>query len=95
MMRSRELLHQLLHDPRYSIAAAEVWYIDRGAPGNVSRVAGGDIVSLEPFAFRAETGTGMKEIPYHRIVRILHGGEVLWEQGMKREKREYPGSGNT
>lgn len=86
MMRSREVLLQLLHDPRYSLADAEVWYIDRGAPGNMSRAAGSDIVSLEPFAFRLASETGTKDIPYHRVIRILHKGEVAWERGMKREK---------
>lgn len=85
MMRSREVLLRLLHDPRYSLAGAEVWYTDRGAPGNMSRAAGRDIVSLGPFAFQVSTGTGTKDIPYHRIIRVIHGGEVLWEHGMKRE----------
>ncbi|MEM2123914.1 MAG: DUF504 domain-containing protein [Methanolinea sp.] len=84
-MRSRETLHRLLHDPRYSLADAEVWYVDRGAPGDVSRAAGSEIVSVGPFAFRVATVTGTKDIPHHRIVRILHRGEVLWERGARRE----------
>jgi len=87
MMRSREVLLQLLHDTRYSITDAEVWYVDRGAPGNTSRAAGRDIVSVDAFAFQVATETGTKDIPYHRILRILHRGEVLWERGMKRDKR--------
>lgn len=86
-MRSREVLLQLLHDPRYSLADADVWYIDRGAPGDMSRVAGRDIVSVEAFSFRVATETGAKDIPYHRILRILHRGETLWERGMKRDRR--------
>jgi len=92
MMRSREVLIQLLHDPRYSITDAEVWYVDRGAPGNTSRAAGKDIGSMDVFAFRVISETGAKDIPYHRIIRILHRGEVLWERGMKRDKGcEVPG----
>jgi len=74
MMRSREVLLQLLHDTRYSITDAEVWYVDRGAPGNTSRAAGRDIVSVDAFAFQVATETGTKDIPYHRILRILHRG---------------------
>jgi uncharacterized protein (UPF0248 family) len=85
MMRSREVLLQLLHDPRYSLPDAEVWYIDRGAPGNMSRAEGRNIVSVEPFAFRVTTETGTKDIPYHRVIRVSHRGETLWERGMKRK----------
>jgi uncharacterized protein (UPF0248 family) len=87
MMRSREILLQLLHDSRYSLSDAEVWYIDRGAPGNTSRVSGRGIVSVEAFSFGVATENGTKDIPYHRILRILHRGETLWERGMKRDRR--------
>lgn len=85
-MRSREVLLQLFHDPRYSLEDAEVWYIDRGAPGDTSRAAGRDIVAVEAFSFQVATETGAKDIPYHRILRVLHRGETFWERGMKRDR---------
>lgn len=87
MMRSREIILQLLHDPRFSIKDAQVWFIDRGAPGDTSLVSGEDIVSAESFFFKIATETGEKEIPYHRITRIIYQGRVLWELGMRRHEK--------
>lgn len=84
MMRSREVLLQLLHDPRYSITDAVVWYIDRGVPGDTSQVDGKDILSAGSFALDVATTAGTKNIPYHRIVRIVHQGEVLWDTRCRR-----------
>jgi hypothetical protein len=87
MMRSREVLLQLLHDPRYNIGDAQVWFIDRGAPGDTSRISGGEIVSAESFYFQVATPAGVKEIPYHRILRIAYCGETLWDRTSRRKNK--------
>ncbi len=84
MMRSREIILQMLHDPRYCITDVVVWYIDRGAPGDTSKVIGKDILSAGSLALDVATPAGTKNIPYHRIVRIVHQGEVLWDTSCRR-----------
>ncbi|MDD1716141.1 MAG: DUF504 domain-containing protein [Methanolinea sp.] len=87
MMRSREVLLQLLHDPRYDIGDAQVWFVDRGAPGDTTRIPGRDVVSAESLYFKVATPSGAKEIPYHRILRIVYCGEILWDRTWRRKNR--------
>ncbi len=52
----------------------EVHYIDRLEPRGYAILRGDDIVDLgDRFIF---TQNGM--IPYHRVIRILYDGKVIW-----------------
>lgn len=53
---------------------ATVTYVHRGAPNDLMTVKGEDITELGRSFFRV--GEGM--VPYHRIVRIERGGELLF-----------------
>lgn len=78
MLTSHKLLQQYWHDDRYDTGKVQIWYIDRGAPNDRSRVSGPDI-SLEPYYISIHTLDGEKPVPYHRILLITYKGKVTFE----------------
>lgn len=80
MRKSRELLLKYRFDPRFVFSEVEVWYADRGAPGDLSRAEGDRIGGLTPYYLEVLSETGTTCIPYHRIRRILYAGETVWMQ---------------
>lgn len=85
MRKSRALLLRLLHDPAFDFAKASVEYIDRGSPEDTSAVCGEHILRLEQGWMEIVTGSKVKFIPFHRILRITYDGCVLWEKRSKGE----------
>lgn len=83
MLTSHRILQQYWHDDRYDVRQVRVWYTDRGAPEDRS-VADGPDISLEPYYLDIRTTTGMKHIPYHRILIITYYGAVVFENQMIR-----------
>ncbi len=79
MRTSHAILLRLLHDPQYDFGKASVQYVNRGAPGDRSKVEGKSILKLEQGGMEIESDQGMKFIPYHRIRRIYYCGETMWE----------------
>jgi uncharacterized protein (UPF0248 family) len=78
MLTSHKLLQQYWHDDRYDTSKVRVWYTDRGAPSDRSRVDGPDII-LEPYYISIRTTDGEKPVPYHRILLIIYDGKVTFE----------------
>jgi uncharacterized protein (UPF0248 family) len=78
MLSSHRLLQQYWHDDRYDPGQVRVWYTDRGAPDDRSVAEGSDI-SLDAYYLEVRTPAGEKQIPYHRILIITYGGEVVFE----------------
>lgn len=73
MVFPREVLNELKW--RYdSLEDAEITYIHRGAPGDTMTIKGSAIVSLG----RSFFDTGDATIPYHRIVRIIWKGTLVF-----------------
>ncbi len=72
----RSLLHSIKWDLRYDFDLVEVFYSHRGAPGDMRSIPGRDIRGLGKSFM--ETPRGM--IPYHRILRIVYRGRVLFEK---------------
>ncbi len=63
----------------------EVQYIDRLSPSGFAILRGDDIVDLgQKFIF---TKSGM--IPYHRVIRILYNGEVIFERVPPEHRGKY------
>jgi len=83
MRTSHALLLRLLHDPQYEFGRVSVEYVDRGAPGDVSRVQGDRIIRLEQGFMEIESEMKTKFIPMHRIRRISYDGKIMWEKGME------------
>jgi uncharacterized protein (UPF0248 family) len=72
----REILNKVKWDERMDFDQLEVVYLHRGAPDDLKRIYGREIVHIgKSFLSLKEA-----EIPYHRIVRILCEGEILYER---------------
>lgn len=76
MVYPREVLTRLRWTPGESLQDATIWYIHRGAPGDVLRIGGDRLRTLGRGFF--ETDEAM--IPYHRILRIDYHGRTLFEK---------------
>ena len=70
----REILNRLKWKDG-SLAGVLVTYVHRGAPGDLMTIPAQEIVRLGHSFF----STADSEIPYHRIVLIERGGEVLFD----------------
>jgi len=80
MRKSHELMLKFRVDPRYSFSQVQVWYVDRGTPGDHSVVDGRHIMALDAYYMEIGTALEPKRIPYHRIRKILYAGKVVWER---------------
>ena len=74
MVYPREVLNRLRWKEGESLRDAIIWYVHRGAPEDVRRISGEDIVALGKGFFDTREAT----IPYHRILKIEHKGMVLF-----------------
>lgn len=80
MRTSQALLLRYRHDPAFEFSRVLVTYVDRGAPGDLSSVGGGEIVRLGPGFFDVFREERAVTVPYHRIRRITYDGVVVWEK---------------
>ena len=80
MWGPREVLNELrwrLDD----LEGALVRYVHRGAPGDARAVAGSDVLRMEhSFLVLRDARRGETRIPYHRVFRVEHRGDVVWER---------------
>ncbi len=53
-----------------------IWYIHRGALHNTKTISGDEIVSIGRSFLETSTAT----IPYHRIIKVIYGDEVLFNR---------------
>ena len=97
----RSILNELRWREDRDFAKVEVEYVHRGAPGDITSVKGGDIISLEPWmmvirraagpndrSYRPGTPVpGQAAIPYHRIIAISYDGSVVFERSAKVKER--------
>jgi uncharacterized protein (UPF0248 family) len=83
MRTSHAILLRLFHDPKFEFGKVSVEYVDRGSPGDRSRVAGDKIIRLEQGFMEIESEMKTKFIPMHRIRRIAYDGETMWEKGIE------------
>lgn len=101
MRTVRSVLNGLRWREDRDFARVEVEYVHRGAPGDITSVKGGDIISLEPWmmVIRRAPGPndrpyrhgapvpGQAAIPYHRITAISYDGSVVFERSAKVNER--------
>ncbi|MDG6219852.1 MAG: RNA repair domain-containing protein [Candidatus Thermoplasmatota archaeon] len=77
MATSTDVLHEQWWRTDRDFLLVEFDYVDRGAPGDVSTVTGSMVEKLEKSFFVL---VGDTRIPYHRILEIRYGGEVLFSR---------------
>lgn len=80
MRTSHKLLLKFWFDPRFVFSDVQIYFVDRGASGDLSDVFGDQILNLESQYLEIASGQGSKRIPYHRIVKILYAGKIAWER---------------
>lgn len=76
MVYPREVLNRLKWTKGESLDDATIWYVHRGATGDMMAIGGDEVLSLGRGFFDTADAT----IPYHRIVRIDYRGETIFEK---------------
>ena len=76
MSNPRDILNELKWKQDCDINKAEIWYLHRGAPNDTKIISGKDIVRLEKSFMNTTTAM----IPYHRILRIIYDGKIIFKR---------------
>jgi uncharacterized protein (UPF0248 family) len=84
MVYPKDVLNRLKWTKGESLDDAMVWYVHRGAPGDLAVVSGDRIVSLGKGFFESDDAT----IPYHRISMIEYRGKVIFEKKKAQRKKK-------
>ena len=90
MVYPREVLNRLKWTKGDSLADAIIWYVHRGAPGDLMKINGSAIKALDKGFFETEEAM----IPYHRIVRIDYRGRKLFFRPPRTASRSTELVGN-
>ncbi len=71
-------LRNLLNEIKWTkdFQKLEIWYLHRGAPHGTKIITGAEITSLG----RSFLETTSTTIPYHRIIKVLYQGEILFDR---------------
>ncbi len=77
---AKRVLDMLLWHPEKKIGNCTVTFIHRGIPGNLKRIDGSEIKSLEGGFMILEDET---KIPCHRVIKIECEEDLLWEKHYK------------
>jgi uncharacterized protein (UPF0248 family) len=78
-LRPKEVLDRLKW-AEGRLKEASIIIVHRGAPHDLRKISGSDIVSTNRSFMYVRSGSETVAIPYHRIVRIEVGGEKVWER---------------
>ena len=82
MVYPKEILNRLRWDEGENLEDATIWYVHRGAPGDLGVISGSEVASLE----KGFMQVGEAYIPYHRITRIEYRGEVIFDKEAERAR---------
>jgi uncharacterized protein len=71
-------IRTLLNEIKWTkdLQKTELWYVHRGAPHNTKIVSGAEIISVGRWFLETSSAT----IPYHRIIKILYEGNVVFDR---------------
>ncbi len=72
---------------RFDLNRCKVYYIHRGAPGDVKMIEGSIIKKIERGFLVLEGVVEDVYIPYHRILRIEYNSQIIFER--KKKNIEY------
>jgi uncharacterized protein (UPF0248 family) len=82
MVYPREVLNRLKWTKGEALDDAVIYYLHRGAPGDVLKITGDMVKELGRGFFDTEEAS----IPYHRILKIEYRGRILFEKKSQRDK---------
>ena len=72
----REMLNEIRWNEAGGLKEVELHYVSRGEPGDEGIMSGAEVTAIAPSGVETQT----KLIPYHRIFRIVHRGNILFER---------------
>ena len=84
MVYPRDVLNKLKWTEGESLEDATIWYIHRGAPGDIMAITGSRIRNLGQGFFEVDDSM----IPYHRILRIEYQGEVVFDKEVETARQD-------
>jgi len=99
MRTVRTILNELKWRSDRDFSRVVVEYIHRGAPGDLASTTGAGILELAPWMMvvgrsaghasgrAAFPEPGKAAIPYHRIVRVLYDGQVVFDRSPRTEQK--------
>jgi len=76
MVNPRDVLNELKWHHRKDLDESEIWYIHRGAPEDTKIINGDEIKKIGRSFMYTEYGM----IPFHRILKIVHRGKIVFER---------------
>ncbi len=82
--RPRDILNEIKW--RFDLRKCKVYYIHRGAPGDMKMVEGNAIRSIDRSFLILEGVVDDVYIPYHRIVRIDYEGTAVYMRKKPKSK---------
>lgn len=77
---AKRFLDKLRWHPQRTLRGVEIIYLHRGAPMNRLSVRGEEILAFEKSFFVIKRENMETRIPYHRILEIKRGEELLWRK---------------
>jgi uncharacterized protein (UPF0248 family) len=80
MSTIRDLLNKIKWTSDKGLEDCEIVIVHRGAPGDLKVIKGIYVKDVAPRAIICEEDEEELIIPYHRIMTIRRGHEVLWEK---------------
>ncbi len=81
-MTPRDVLNEIKWRYSENLEGVEIWYLHRGAPGDMRMISGEEVKKIGRGALETEGAT----IPYHRIRRIIFNGEVVFDRDHERDR---------
>ncbi len=76
----RDFLNELTWREGRDLAAARIWYVHRGVPGDRRVVRGARVRDLGHSFMEIDGPKGGTMIPYHRITRVEVDDRVAWRR---------------
>jgi len=76
----RCLLNKIKWTSDKGLDDCEIVIVHRGAPGDLKVIKGINVKDIAPRAIICEEDAEEVVIPYHRVMAIRRGHEVLWEK---------------
>lgn len=78
-MQPREILNKLKWTDNPHLEKVKIWYVDRGAPDNITLINGSEVKQLGHFSFVIEISGNETSIPYHRIRKITLEDTIIFQ----------------
>jgi len=79
-MFPREVLNKIKWTGNPELIGIRVWYLHRGAPGDIKVIEGTEILALEHSYIVINSLGKETRIPYHRVRKITRGDDVLYDR---------------